>query len=97
MILHSIPEKWANPLSDFISMLQQASNSTELPSQHLSLLLEILTVLPEEVVVFAYFLHYNIYVVFHILLIQFQSMRLSHERKVSIRVELLKAVKDGNN
>lgn len=49
MILHSIPDKWATPLSDFISMLHQSSNSSELPPTHVSLLLEILTVLPEEV------------------------------------------------
>jgi len=54
MILHSIPDKWATPLSDFISMLQQSSNSSELLPTHVSLLLEILTVLPEEVIIFCY-------------------------------------------
>lgn len=49
MILHSIPDHWTNPLADFISMLQQASGSNQLLPQYVTLLLEILTVLPEEV------------------------------------------------
>jgi len=49
MILHSIPDLWACPLNDFISMLQQLSDSSQLLPQYLSLLLEILTRLPEEV------------------------------------------------
>lgn len=50
MILHSIPDQWTTPLSDFISILQQASGENELQPHHIALLLEILTVLPEEVV-----------------------------------------------
>lgn len=72
MILHSIPNLWASPLSDFINMLQQLSDSSQLLPQYLSLLLEILTVLPEE----------------------YQSMRFAHDRRIVIRGELLKAVKD---
>ena len=49
MILHSIPNLWASPLSDLITMLQQLSDSSQLLPQYLSLLLEILTLLPEEV------------------------------------------------
>lgn len=49
MILHSIPDQWASPLNDFISVLQQASGERTLQSHHVTLLLEILTVLPEEV------------------------------------------------
>lgn len=54
MILHSIPNLWASPLSDFINMLQQLSDSSQLLPQYLSLLLEILTVLPEEVSLLSY-------------------------------------------
>lgn len=72
MILHSIPDQWASPLNDFISVLQQASGERTLQSHHVTLLLEILTVLPEE----------------------FQNMKLAHDRKISIRRELLKAVKE---
>lgn len=56
MILHSIPDHWANPLGDFISMLQQASGGNQLLPQYITLLLQILTVLPEEV----YFLQFKI-------------------------------------
>ena len=49
MILHSIPDQWTSPLSDFISILQRASGGSQLKPQHVTLLLEILTVLPEEV------------------------------------------------
>lgn len=49
MILHSIPDQWASPLSDFISILQRNSGGSQLQPNHVNLLLEILTVLPEEV------------------------------------------------
>lgn len=49
MILHSMPDQWPSPLSDFISILQQTSGTNQLQPQHVTLLLEILTVLPEEV------------------------------------------------
>lgn len=52
MILHSIPDQWATPLSDFLTILQQDSGESQLRPSHVSLLLEILTVLPEEVLVF---------------------------------------------
>ena len=49
MILHSIPDQWTSPLSDFISILQRSSGGSQLNHIHVTLLLEILTVLPEEV------------------------------------------------
>lgn len=49
MILHSIPDQWASPLSDILSMLQQLSGPGRLQPQFITLLLEILCVLPEEV------------------------------------------------
>ena len=51
LILHSIPDQWTSPLSDFIEILQRTGGESQLKSNHISLLLEILTVLPEEVVV----------------------------------------------
>lgn len=97
MILHSIPDQWTSPLSDFISILQRASGGSQLKPQHVNLLLEILTVLPEEVSFLIYFLYIFIFKILIYLLNQFQSMRLAHERKIAIRGELLKAVKDGIN
>lgn len=49
MILHSIPDQWTSPLSDLISIMQQASGNDQLQPQLVTLLLEVLTVLPEEV------------------------------------------------
>lgn len=51
MILHSIPDLWTSPLSDFIAILQQNGGGSRLLTSHITLLLDILTVLPEEVYV----------------------------------------------
>ena len=146
MILHSVPEHWTNPLSDLLSMLQQLNGPGALQPQFTSLLLEILTVLPEEVglwpstelltqhnssswglfiywfslvwIAYHFSLDWEIHQIFILLswleikflkfnwniiaLIenfncfpQFQTLRLSHERRVAVRKELLSAAKDG--
>ena len=50
LVIHSIPEKWANPVQDLITMFQNeaANGDQQSRAKTVALLFELLTVIPEE-------------------------------------------------
>ena len=52
LVIHSIPDKWSNPVQDLISMFQTEANNANsdavIRAKTVAMLFELLTVIPEE-------------------------------------------------